>query len=93
MKVQNMTNANGKAVPNQFIIRIDSPSIYGNFLWREVFQSYNSVIAIKTKWDRLKNTVFPTGLRGKCASALVTGQGYNPRKYTLIITDTYWTFR
>jgi hypothetical protein len=51
MKVQNMTNANGKAVPNQFIIRIDSPSIYGNFLWREVFQSYNSVIAIKTKWE------------------------------------------
>lgn len=49
--------------------------------------------SINIKWDRLKNTVFPTGLRGKCASALVTGQGYNPRKYTLIITDTYWTFR
>lgn len=51
MKVQNMTNNNGKAIPNQFIIQEESPSIFGNFLWREVFQSYNSVIAIKTKWE------------------------------------------
>ena len=37
MKVQNMVSSNGNSIPNQFIITD------GN---REIFQSYNSVIAI-----------------------------------------------
>jgi len=56
MKVQNMTNSNGRSVPNQFIIS-DKCSIY--------FQSYSSVIAQKKNgkitldrddWDYSKTT-------------------------------------
>lgn len=53
MKVQNMTNNNGNKVKNQFIIEDDNGG--------EVFQSYNSVIAVRDcdgnitldgqKWD------------------------------------------
>jgi hypothetical protein len=50
MKVQNMTNANGRAIPNQFIIE-GIRGIEGSFVWRKTFQSYNSVIATKTQWD------------------------------------------
>lgn len=39
MKVRNFTNYNGRAVLNQFIIADDNG--------REIFQSYDSVIAIK----------------------------------------------
>jgi hypothetical protein len=51
MKVQNMTsNKTGKSVANQFIIEDEGRGSRGNFLLRQVFQSYNSVIAIKTRW-------------------------------------------
>ena len=51
MKVANMKSPRtGKPVANQFIMTINSPSIYGNFIKRETFQSYNSVIAVKTIW-------------------------------------------
>ena len=52
MKVENMTNSNGNKVANQFIICDESPSIYGNFIRRETFQSYDSVIAVKTIWPK-----------------------------------------
>jgi hypothetical protein len=52
MKVQNMTNAHGNKVPNQFIITDEGHGALGNFLKREVFQSYDSIIAIKTIWDK-----------------------------------------
>lgn len=38
MKVQNISNKNGRKVPNQFIIRDDATS-------RTIFQSYDSMIA------------------------------------------------
>jgi hypothetical protein len=50
MKVQNMTSSRGNKIANQFIITIDSPSIYGNFKKRETFQSYDTVICVKTVW-------------------------------------------
>ena len=50
MKVKNMTNENGRAVPNQFIITDEGRGALGNFDKREVFQSYNSVIVIRTIW-------------------------------------------
>jgi len=40
MKVQNMTSVNGNKVPNQFIINNNG---------EEYFQSYNSIIAKKSK--------------------------------------------
>lgn len=43
MKVQNMTSSNGNKIANQFIIIGDNG--------HEVFQSYNSVIAIKQAGD------------------------------------------
>ena len=51
MNVKNMTSPKGNPVPNQFIITIESPSIYGNFKKRLIFQSYASVIAVVTYWD------------------------------------------
>jgi len=50
MKVRNMTNKNGRAVPNQFIIEAGGQGFLGNFIKREVFQSYDSIIAIRTVW-------------------------------------------
>jgi hypothetical protein len=41
----------GKAVANQFVIREEGRGALGNFIWREVFQSYDSVIATMTKWE------------------------------------------
>ena len=50
-KVQNMTsNATGRAIPNQFIITEYGRGSLGNFLRRETFQSYNSIIVIVTTW-------------------------------------------
>ena len=51
MKVQNMTSTRGNPVPNQFIITDEGRGALGNFLSRETFQSYNSVIAVKTNWS------------------------------------------
>ncbi|MFA6069768.1 MAG: hypothetical protein WC810_14390 [Janthinobacterium sp.] len=60
-KIENMQSSNGNDVPNQFIItkRINSGLM-------EIFQSYNSIIAIKkpsgdvtldvNKWDCSKTT-------------------------------------
>ena len=51
MKVENVTSSsNGNKVVNQFIITIDSSSVWGNFNKREIFQSYNSIIAVCTVW-------------------------------------------
>ena len=48
MKVQNMTNANGNKVANQFIIREDENEMSGNAV--EYFQSYKSIIAKRDKF-------------------------------------------
>lgn len=61
MKVKNITNANGRAVPNQFIIDGEAGHVY--------FQSYNSIIVDRyytagqkivkldrNKWDYSKTT-------------------------------------
>jgi len=51
MKVRNMTsNRTGRAIPNQFIITEHGRGSLGNFLRRETFQSYDSIIAIVTTW-------------------------------------------
>ena len=50
MKVENMTGRTGWAVANQFIIETEGRGALGNFLKKEVFQSYGSVIAIRTFW-------------------------------------------
>lgn len=49
-KVRNMTNSNGNTVANQFIIEEEGRGALGNFTLRETFQSYDSVIAVKTTW-------------------------------------------
>lgn len=51
MKVRNMQSPNGREVPNQFIITDEGRGALGNFIKREVFQSYQSVIAVKTVWE------------------------------------------
>ena len=50
MKVENMTSRNGNSIPNQFILTDEGRGANGNFLKREVFQSYDSIIASKTIW-------------------------------------------
>ena len=51
MKVQNMTNANGNKVANQFILTDHGRGALGNFIVRDTFQSYDSVIAVRTVWE------------------------------------------
>ena len=51
MRVENMTGRTGKPVANQFIITEEGRGALGNFITRETFQSYNTVIAVKTVWD------------------------------------------
>lgn len=51
MKVQNIKNSQGRVVPNQFVISEEGRGANGNFLTRETFQSYNSIIAVRTVWD------------------------------------------
>ena len=51
MRVENMTSRTGKPVANQFIITEEGRGALGNFITRETFQSYNTVIAVKTVWD------------------------------------------
>lgn len=50
MKVKQMTNNNGQAVKNQFIITEEGRGALGNFTKREIFQSYETIIAVKTYW-------------------------------------------
>ena len=51
MKVKNMTSqSTGRAIPNQFIITTEGHGALGNFDKREVFQSYDNVIAARTFW-------------------------------------------
>ena len=50
MKVENMQNNSGRAIPNQFIIEDEGRGALGNFLSRRVFQSYESVIVKITTW-------------------------------------------
>jgi hypothetical protein len=50
MKVENLTNSNGNKVKNQFIITEEGRGALGNFTTRETFQSYDTVICIRTAW-------------------------------------------
>ena len=50
MRVQNMTSAKGNKVANQFILSDEGRGANGNFISREVFQSYDSIIVEKTVW-------------------------------------------
>lgn len=51
MKVYNMISPRGREVPNQFIIEEKGRGANGNFIKKEVFQSYQSVIAERITWD------------------------------------------
>lgn len=51
-KVQNMESPrSGRPVANQYIILEHGRGALGNFNKRETFQSYNSIIAVRTYWD------------------------------------------
>ena len=50
MRVQNMTNSNGNKIANQFIIEEEGHGALGNFSKRLTFQSYDSIIAVITRW-------------------------------------------
>ncbi len=50
MKVRNMKSPRGNIVPNQFIITTEGRGALGNFTKREVFQSYETTIAVRTVW-------------------------------------------
>jgi len=50
MQVKNMESPRGNDVPNQFIITEEGRGALGNFIRRETFQSYRSIIAIVTVW-------------------------------------------
>ncbi len=52
MKVENMTSAKSYCkIANQFIITDEGRGALGNFITRQTFQSYNSIIVIKTVWE------------------------------------------
>lgn len=46
-----MTGRTGREVANQFIITEEGRGALGNFIKRETFQSYSSVIAVRTIWE------------------------------------------
>ena len=46
-----MESPNGNKVANQFVITDEGHGALGNFIKREVFQSYDSVIVVKTVWE------------------------------------------
>jgi hypothetical protein len=50
MKVRNMRSNSGREVANQFIITDEGRGALGNFTRKETFQSYDSVIAVITRW-------------------------------------------
>lgn len=51
MLVKNMTSPNGNEIPNQFIIEVEGRGALGNFISKTFFQSYKSIIAVKTVWE------------------------------------------
>jgi len=51
MKISNMQSPNGRAVPNQFVLTEEGRGALGNFIKRETFQSYDSIIAVITRWE------------------------------------------
>lgn len=58
MKLYNMKSPNGREVPNQFILSEEGHGANGNFIKKEVFQSYQSVIAERITWsDRIDITL------------------------------------
>src|ERR1035437_829352 len=58
MKLYNMKSSNGKEVPNQFIMSEKGHGANGNFILKQVFQSYKSIIAEKITWnDRIDITL------------------------------------
>lgn len=53
-----MVSPRGKEVPNQFIISEEGRGANGNFISREYFQSYQSVIVERITWnDRVDITL------------------------------------
>src|SRR5690348_2894805 len=61
MKIHNMTSPNGREVPNQFVISEEGRGANGNFIKKEVFQSYKSIVAEKITWsDRIDITLDET---------------------------------
>lgn len=50
MKIKNVVSPKGNTVANQFVIE-EKGGIMGNFKSRDTFQSYDSIIAIRTVWD------------------------------------------
>lgn len=58
MKAENMLSPNGREVPNQFIITEYGRGANGNYIKKEVFQSYKSVIAERIFWnDKTETTL------------------------------------
>jgi hypothetical protein len=58
MRVENMHSRNGNPVPNQFILSEEGRGANGNFLKKEVFQSYDSIIVERITWrDRVDITL------------------------------------
>ncbi len=51
MKVENIINSRGNKVVNQFVITEHGRGALGNFIERKIFQSYKSIIAVRTVWD------------------------------------------
>jgi hypothetical protein len=51
MKVRNIESTRGNKVANQFVIEEEGRGALGNFIKRETFQSYDSVIAVRTIWE------------------------------------------
>lgn len=51
-----MVSSKGNKVANQFIIK-EKGGMLGNFILRETFQSYNSVIGVITYWDDRRDVV------------------------------------
>lgn len=61
MKVRNFESTrSGRPVANQFIIEEEGRGANGNFLRRETFQSYQSIIAVKTIWNDRVDVVLDT---------------------------------
>lgn len=52
MQISNMINERGNTVKNQFILKEEGRGALGNFKTRKTFQSYNSIIAVMTEWDK-----------------------------------------
>ena len=61
IKIKNfLSPKSGEAVTNQFIIEEDGRGANGNFIKRDTFQSYSSIIAIRTVWEDRTDVVLDT---------------------------------